>query len=1134
MNVHTIISEFEKMLKINKTVHFKALFLLSIVCFSLVSQTHSYVIAGSPPVINPLTEPQPANQDEPLAQQQHNGRHQSRSTFAKATRDGNLSDTALTVNETWYTSGTYANKELYFYTKQVLTSAALKLYTRLPSNKTGLNATYMMEQINPNGPLYGGNWCNTSNISDVCTDLLVGTIFVTGQNQTAPYLWVEFVTMLVFEGANYISHFYTYGCIGTFGVSRMGGNIVGIPDGTCPNVTSGDGVDAGMLASGTGSSTGSTWDEVENCFRVVYDESSTTYAWTNCLYANPAPYAGLAFAIAAVAVYKTRNGINQNNGNGNGEDFGGDDTNYQNFASRYRSTVDRPTDNNNQGTWDSNSQSDTKTDVNNDVVADASRSKQFAQNELNTDMDQFSTSSNQQATNQISYISNDGQQITVPPNMAGSRQSIDTDDVYDDFYNERIILDYCDEFGATKVSVPQLLKVSSCSEACENMSGDNIKSDAIQSETYASNDDVVQTFTSSNPGLGEVDTSSPLNTNDAASDILGSDFTEEAIGENWFDFASVPLNFFMLFSLVDTTVSAGMAQLDSYLEQGFAETMSALQQLSTQMQEEFHSTIDDIDQEINSMDANLDCYNAWVAFRSDLETIDNDYQAMIQNYQTCKVNTNYTGSNYFQCEFDNWQGAVGDTNWQSYTTVGNPSNTAWEDTEVGQYMYECARFKVISGATPQEVASYLTQTYSLASEAIRKAGNLYRYTAAVLTGYNKYTLNNTHIDYNQQMSDGYYMSINQTASFGQWFLYDLAPPAVTGYLNSSIYTDLGYAGAAYQYKHVQMLNSSTYESMGYLTPSLWLPVTSSYQAQGHVVQGKSIPHTPGTISEESSGDPPSLQFMTVTNITNLTYATYQVCSMQNCYHTECECQVTTTEPCTLEYVTMNGNTSANYTCQFEVLYSYQTTYPARGWVGLYSNDTSVDERYVAEGMPLCTPNDVNPGDNCISGVIMQMNDNNQVKLWANNTFSMQIPNNTQWEYQQLLAGDVTGGKPVEDVLFFQMFQDDWGWKFGDESYSEYLSDYYAGQTATLENIYNYNNASDLSSGDNWRYNWVITTAQDIFWPVKITFAETVYNSNSTFGFACPLYYEEPGDVEADDKGNACLLTQSSLPYETMG
>ena len=1111
-----------------KKIRFKALFLLSIVCFSLVSQTHSYVIAGSPPVINPLTEPQPANQDEPLAQQQHNGRHQSRSTFAKATRDGNLSDTALTVNETWYTSGTYANKELYFYTKQVLTSAALKLYTRLPSNKTGLNATYMMEQINPNGPLYGGNWCNTSNISDVCTDLLVGTIFVTGQNQTAPYLWVKFVTMLVFEGANYISHFYTYGCIGTFGVSRMGGNIVGIPDGTCPNVTSGDGVDAGMLASGTGSSTGSTWDEVENCFRVVYDESSTTYAWTNCLYANPAPYAGLTFAIAFTAIVRKRAKSNSlSKRDENTENDNSPTENYNQFTEQYQGNGNDVSNPANQGSWEANSQCSSRDSVQSDAITDISRGNEN-ENALkameDAQLQEFEQNLNLDIIEQLNF---DGTGMTI------QQPQLKSQEIGDDREIESELSSACTSTELNN-NAEMAIGVSSCSDICENMSGDNIKSDAIQSETYASNDDVVQTFTSSNPGLGEVDTSSPLNTNDAASDILGSDFTEEAIGENWFDFASVPLNFFMLFSLVDTTVSAGMAQLDSYLEQGFAETMSALQQLSTQMQEEFHSTIDDIDQEINSMDANLDCYNAWVAFRSDLETIDNDYQAMIQNYQTCKVNTNYTGSNYFQCEFDNWQGTVGDTNWQSYTTVGNPSNTAWEDTEVGQYMYECARFKVISGATPQEVASYLTQTYSLASEAIRKAGNLYRYTAAVLTGYNKYTLNNTHIDYNQQMSDGYYMSINQTASFGQWFLYDLAPPAVTGYLNSSIYTDLGYAGAAYQYKHVQMLNSSTYESMGYLTPSLWLPVTSSYQAQGHVVQGKSIPHTPGTISEESSGDPPSLQFMTVTNITNLTYATYQVCSMQNCYHTECECQVTTTEPCTLEYVTMNGNTTANYTCQFEVLYSYQTTYPARGWVGLYSNDTSVDERYVAEGMPLCTPNDVNPGDNCISGVIMQMNDNNQVKLWANNTFSMQIPNNTQWEYQQLLAGDVTGGKPVEDVLFFQMFQDDWGWKFGDESYSEYLSDYYAGQTAILENIYNYNNASDLSSGDNWRYNWVITTAQDIFWPVKITFAETVYNSNSTFGFACPLYYEEPGDVEADDKGNACLLTQSSLPYETVG
>eukprot|EP01135_Chromosphaera_perkinsii_P005837 Nk52_evm26s367 gene=Nk52_evmTU26s367 len=1119
-----------------------AYLLICLICMSAVSDTYSFVIRARPDSIGGSLGGQDEGGDGSVVEN-HNDSAPSLSSSS--------SSSSVTVNITWYTSGGYASKEMYYYTKQVIAGAALKLYTRLPQNKTGLNATFMMEQIDPSGPQGGGDWCQSSNISDVCTDLLTAMILTTGQNQTITPVWLELITALVMGGQDYISHFYNYGCLEQLGVSRMGTAISLLDENLCPNVTSsgsasstrswkgGEMVNSSVKESHSSLGTGSN----PNCFHAVYTESNNADAWEECIYANPAPYVVFlgAIGIAAKCRSKTsvpgdvaenvdRNPYSQYNLNDIPDDYFDNMFQGENVAKYFSNELED--DGYNANRWTMSGMSDIS-DVSSDSTFDdlgvnyagpSINDIQYAQSHL--DQVQSNLESNMADNPNLADVQNDIR--NVEDDIQSVFSTVDEDAVDNwtltaDMEDSLTIENQC-SYGDLKSKRRHALGASQCEALYEDMSEDNLKGDAAQTDTYASNDQVVETFTSNNEGLGKMtDSVGPLDTNDAASEVLGANFENDAVASNEFGFAEASLNFFMLFTIVDSTVSAGMSTIDAYLEQGFAETMTALQDLASQMQQEFESTINDIDQEISEMDANFDCYNAWTAFRTDLYTIYNDYQVMIDNYSTCKVNSNYTGAEYFQCEYENWDGRVGNTNWNAYESVRNPQDNDWASTEVGNYIYQCSRFKVISGASPEEVASYMSSAYSLASETIRKAGNLYRYSAAVITGYDSYVEGNNYTDFSSYIVDGYFISVNQTASFGQWFVSEVVPPAVGTYMDSSIYTDLGYEGAAYLYKHVEMLNSTTYESMGYLTPSLWLPVTSSYQSSGHIIGGKSVPSDSSTALGDS--DPPSVQIQTVTNMTNATLGAYEVCGTIDCYHSVCTCQVTTTQPCTLEYVEVNNSSVANYTCEFEILYTYQTTYPARGWVGLYSNDTSDEDRYVQKGLPLCNSTMVNEGDNCIPGLIIQTFDDNVVKFWANSSYSMQIPSTDQWEYQQLISGNITGGKPVDDTLFFQMYQDDWAWKYGDDSYSDYLYDYYSYQVSTLENIYNYNNASQLSDGDNWRFSWLLTTSEGVSWPLRITLADTVFYSNSTHGFDCPLFYNENSD------GGNCILSQASLPYE---
>ena len=147
--------------------------------------------------------------------------------------------TAIPVNSSLHTSqqpvdvkiyktGNSYNYAAFASTKDGLAQAALSVFSKLPSDKSKTNFTWVAYQLDP---FYAPTKsCNASAFQEACGILGVTSFILTYSNDTLPLGWVSTVAMLAKAGLDNIHHFSKYGCVaaskGSISVSPYGLDII--------------------------------------------------------------------------------------------------------------------------------------------------------------------------------------------------------------------------------------------------------------------------------------------------------------------------------------------------------------------------------------------------------------------------------------------------------------------------------------------------------------------------------------------------------------------------------------------------------------------------------------------------------------------------------------------------------------------------------------------------------------------------------------------------------------------------------------------------------------------------------------------------------------------------------------------
>eukprot|EP01135_Chromosphaera_perkinsii_P002632 Nk52_evm28s225 gene=Nk52_evmTU28s225 len=1004
------------------------------------------------------------------------------------------------VNLTLYSSGAAYSYPTFAATKQTITQNALLLFSRLPSDKSKTNFTWVSQQLNFQNPAV--KRCNTSAFHDICQNLRVSSMLLTLSKTSLPIGWPETVTYLAKMGLKHIEHFSTYGCLppksssssanGGIAISRYGMTIGSLTLAQCPPIPN------------TSSDAVSSSAQDANCWNVPW----TKKFGQGCIFQTGLPDVGMAILAGGYNKYALNRDIAKY---GDTllqyiEKWGQWKDGWNQFLESTRleghEVSDVLTKLSPKGPdYDREAGvRDTKRNLNMRSQERLDRENLMKRRQI-TEMKREAKTLEKDLRDEVSTLSKSNQKEAAEAALDSLEQVEDTVD-----YEEKMVRTWAQEARATQAqdardSILQLwgldcTEMSATAKSVSVLPSCNI--DESSESVLFSGEATVEgigdgSIAYTNEGIATIQHDFPDEI--GQSTISGGDRSltvPTSVGDSAIeDFASLiggeMINSLLMFGIVNQDVSEAVHTIVSQTNAGFKKVLNAISQISQQSYEEYKAVINEIKQKINYAESSILCQNAYDDFDKYMGFIFSDYSRMKSAFQSCKQQQNLTGKALNDCEYDYFS-PIMRNNFDKYTMIGNMHHDNWRTSVPGSFAYECNKFAVIRGLPAEEIAATLRYTHDAIRSVMYKGGMVMSWISLQETLYYASRSKPSYLDNTVYLKQAQQIMSNQTRDFTTWFRDQIVPPALSVFMPSSWWASgLKTRNAAPIPKarrfQVQILDKSTFGSKGLLTPLVWLPETPANSiASAHS-------------SSNTDTSTPGFQIVKIQNSQNITSNIYSICESFPCLDYECTCNAFTPEnnPCTCSGGTCNCE-------EVMIAHTFSSRKPSRGWAGPYLNSTKKEDashNVLPPGMPVCGNSDKDT--DCIPGVFITPTSwsgiSGGISFFANETHRMHLPGNKSYEIGRLGV--------YEGDMLFQFTDALWSFKYGKASQADYLHRYFDEEGYGLANLNIMGpNSTSLNGGDQWRFNWAVASTSGRWFPVNINYAQTNATSTSDFGFSC--------------------------------
>eukprot|EP01135_Chromosphaera_perkinsii_P003835 Nk52_evm10s257 gene=Nk52_evmTU10s257 len=1065
----------------------------------------------------------------------------------KAVGQGQRGSDLTMANISIYTSGESNSLPAYLMTKQALSQVALSIFSKLPTDKSKTNLTWIAQQVDYFNP--ATKKCNESAFADACVNLYSSSVMLSLYNDTLPFGWNALVTLLAYGGLDKITVFAQYGCVGSVGIARYGRDIVAVPKGMCPSMA--DPTYDSSAMQGRKSA-----DSNVNCWRSPYSDMS------KCIMETGLPETGLLMFVGGVTYARTKYKISvikedakaekeeleqllNDRALSFNEQMNAISNKYSKVRQEYESLeykssdealsiYSRPFDESietlNKEVWKSSkyfakvergSRKLTKMveDLKEENIRIAEQIEQAKYDLKFLKLTRVNNDDVRYRQPSAEYIQNENHETKFFSNF---EPLVVSEEIYFDD-DEKHQGDFCTGDEVYK----------------ENWAGDGnicdfndpLSANAIVEEKLVMNEPsldlssatVAQMHSLYPSEIGNDEVSAPI------SDMTSSAFGDivDSVGVAGLGVGAEFLNTFLMLGMAEDMLQSGAKAVIELAGRGFNQTISSIHSIAKASYEEYKDTVDTMAHLMDEMEADVECRNAWEDLQNNIYVVQGDYGILVDAFNQCNVRKNLTGEALVNCTYSFSSTLDKAMHSATYSRIGNlNAGIGWEQSLVGTYLYSCAKFQTIKGYPPDSLAKSVTQMYQIVKKSMFKAGSLMSWIALSKTTYMAANYKGEPYNYTYLIRDSQLIRRNQTADMTCWFRDAVVPPAIYGYMPPSLWTDYFLYPPAQTYFQINVLHKSNWTEKGYLTPLIWTPEVVAATEDRNTWQRD----TPSQFLAAQSNSamrpdtPPSIQQVKLSNVTNVTDSATRICSNLPCMYRTCHCSAFTTDECNNCRDNPEAGLPPLCDCSLIVEFEFQAHRPARGWAGVYRNNSG--QGLIQDKLPLCTIGDVHESARCIPGLFMVSMKNNEIRLFANSTYQLNWVPESNYEKQKLASYDadpLVKGSVHDDDILFQMVDSTWAWKYGVAQYADYLNSYFSSVPYTLENIFTKYNTSALE--DNWRFHWAIRYGDGAsdFIAVHISDAATPPLSNSTFGFGCQQEHTfhqgavMGGDVDCDLK-----------------
>eukprot|EP01135_Chromosphaera_perkinsii_P005836 Nk52_evm25s367 gene=Nk52_evmTU25s367 len=1088
----------------------------------------------SPPLSKVLSKPVSTEPDTPF------GQKTGRSIVDEKDISSSSSDG---LNVTVYTSGGYANLPAYITTRTAIAQAALLVYARLPTNKTNTNLTYVAEQLDFRQEYT--NYCNSSAFSDSCSSLWSMSYLLNMETGTLPLGWTSLVAYLAYKGVDEIYNFSLYGCTGVVSISRFGVSLQ-TSNVTCPSASSSS-TPPSFVSSSQDYSTAGCWSAPYlngfsiNCSALIYglpeagmvfgygsgsltglkssmqnidsftDEIDTTLRAS--LETSPDSFAqdGGAMQQAANSALQYQMGFTDTTNSqvyqsssapyaqslaqlGGQQSFSQHQSSVRAAVVDFLNTQTSAAANDVPGTYFYSqiaSMANSLGAVKQSLSEGTYRSPQYFDFVLKTQ------SSSAYASMALDIVTNC---TTVMSDMESAYKEGD--------WNLLKSLEFGIQNGMVTGSSPYCNLNYSVDAAL--LSGQNIYNAANVSLTQSGVTTESDTY---GPNIGG-DIVSP-NEVDTQEDLFEIGLAASAAGGLMIELGGAATGaiagVFLAQAVVSLIVDSAVNEVIDVASQGFEETLNAINEISEMSYDEYSYTISELNDQLGDLEVDEFCQASWSTFETLQANIVVDMELMNSTYTECKLNQNLTGVDYVKCEYE-MSSTIPPEHLEYFNQLVNLNpELDWSESVIGSFVLDCSKYQAVyNGLGPTDLSSAMYSMYQTGQQAIYQSGMIMQWYYLTDTLYNAVEFNSTFVNNTDDVLSTISIMQNITSDFTSWFRDEVIPPAIAAHFPSSLWTDFGVDPPSKTRYQIEILDSATFESMGPITPLVWTPYTQSNAEEN--------PKAASTIKQSS------LSFFEVQNSGNITESAIEYCATIPCPYQTCTCSVVNS---TAIECADNGELCSG---TIMVEFTYQTNFPARGWAGPYSENSKTSTligQPSGEALRTCTDDDMDSGDLCIPGLYIQNLDGDNVQLYVNGSWGINLVPDDNYERQMLFNS--TNPNVTEAMqsgsLMFQMYDALWGWKYGIGTLSDYFGNYFSAYPSiTLKSVFNVHNSSDFQ--EEWQYYWVVSYGEgdNDYYYAYISQAETSFYSSSEFGFSC----QENGPESSSD--TSCILTEVQVDY----
>eukprot|EP01135_Chromosphaera_perkinsii_P011487 Nk52_evm12s2415 gene=Nk52_evmTU12s2415 len=1051
---------------------------------------------------------------------------------------------------TKFSTGERASKMKFFLTKQLFLPPMLSLHTRLPKKGRGeLNSTFVMKEIDPTMT----KQCNTSSMMDICLQVQSAVGILSSQTEVMPRFWTSLIYIVVASGSDAIRHFSMYGCFGNFALPFTGIHVNIIDDGLCPEFQT-NATQVSLLAHARtlkdSDSDGS--ENVRNCWGVVYSKHFifSGDAWSVCLAENPVIEGAYIYGLYRAVKYtpkwseieglkKTKSDMESLVRNAQSE--------WRKVMAKVR-TNERELENLSEEHYVRNMFYERGKVEGQEIVKDeiAQLNEEFKRfheiaEDLRKDAERYDEifAKNQRVKAEIErykpYQFERNLRRVKPTRVITYEHGESTVTKAEDYEREvhsalnscqpyfpMSTLDY-DPFEKDLPITPLGVNFGKCEMELSKVNDGNqkIRLAGQADNGMVSGPDVEQKFVQSSEELANmgkyVETSESATLN-AEKDVVGKGLAESLLGTGFgvvLGSVGEMVNMMWMFGMMQDMIDKAVSSIENNLDTQFNITFDRLRQLSEQEKQQYDALINTIDHEVSLITEKLQCDTSWRAFRDHFNTVNTMYEYMTDNYMNCNLTRKLEGYEYVKCEHENMMAKGVDTSqWSTLLEFANAApHQDWEHSVIGEYLQHCLKEKTLSGESPSFLGRFASYSLQVARAAMLKTSMVYRWSVAMDQAYQNYQYNASIVDNSVRLNQSFAISGALMTDMTSWFLGSVLPPALSDFVDISIWNSINAVPPSSLYFQVEILNGtdSTFPSLGFLSPSVW--IAESYMPNTgieHIIEEHSDLRK--TLLDSDSApkfDPPAWEQIKVHNVTNATETLNSLALDILCVYFACQTRV--------DLISCENQADSKQTCNYIRYFNTTQHMPARGWAGPVPQTAHNDTR-------LCSADQVEESEVCNPGLrLLRKNkltddpslpENNQIQLWANLSVSLHMPDPSQYEYQKILSRNISenSSKRTASQYMFQMWEDDWGFKYGTPHVTSYLEKYFKEVPYYLTNLNGYlSNVSALTDGDGWRYYWGIQSLGHVQL-AKIDFADTNPTTNSSYGFSCPMFLH--GDISS--------------------